>query len=216
MGRLTLLGCGKPPAAGGGGPLSLDGSVHGTSPGTNFAVLTLSTTKTNNIIYVASESNGSPTSVVGSTLGAFTARSAGAISSFWILAPSILSSETITLTYSGGTSFISATAFAVNGANTSSPFDVNGSVPTLTSFGVPADPISLSTTANDTIIIGAYRFSSQSNPTAGTGFTAIQLNGDFLLTEYKIVSSAQTSLPITVGTGVGDTNQGIGDAIVMG
>ena len=89
-------------AAGGGGtPLSLDGSVHGTSPGTNVAVLSLSTTKTNNIIYVVVEANGSATSVVGSTLGAFTARSSGAISSFWILATSILSSEIITVTYSG-------------------------------------------------------------------------------------------------------------------
>lgn len=202
-------------APAGGVTLSLDGSVHTPGTGTNVATLTLSTTKTNNVIYVAIEANGSVASVVGSTLGAFTARATGAIVSFWALAPSILSSEVITLTYSGGTTFISATAFAVNGAHTAAPFDVNASIPTISSFGVPADPLSATTTAVNTMAIGAFRMSGTSNPTNGSGWTPIQLNGDFLLTEVKLLSSAG-SFSATIGTGVGDSNQGIVDAIVQG
>lgn len=200
----------------GGVTLSLDGSAHAAPNATNIVTMSLTTTKTNDIIYVMSSGNGSDVSIVGSTLGAFTRRGGGgSINGYWVLASSILTGEVITITYSGGATFVTGSAVAVNGAKTSAPFDVNGSIPTLTAFGVPADPFSITTSAANTILIGGFGMNGTSNPTAGAGWTAFQLNGDFLLTETKIVSAAGSN-SITIGTGVSDSKQGFGDAIVQG
>jgi hypothetical protein len=197
--------------------LSIDGSAHNAGTGATTTV-TLSTTLSNDIIYVVVYSNGgggSPLSVSGSTLGAFTHRASANnndLSAYWKLAASPLTNEVITVTPIGA-AFDSVTAFAVNGAaNTSSPFDANAAIP-LTDTTAAADPSTATTTSANTFIIGAFRMSAESSPTAGTGFTAIQLNGDYLLVEYKIVTSAQTGLSVPVGTGVGDSTRSIVDAI---
>jgi hypothetical protein len=217
MVHMTLLGAGKPPAAA-GSSLSLDGSAHNAGTGATTTV-TLSTTLSNDIIYVVVYSNGGggvgALTVSGSTLGAF-ARRVGAstndLSTYWKHAASPLTNEIITVT-PGGAAFDSVTAFAVNGAaNTSSPFDSNGAIP-LADATAPTDPSTADTTSANTFIIGAFRMSAESSPTAGAGFTAIQLNGDYLLVEYKIVTSAQTGLSVPIGTGVGDSSRSIVDAI---
>jgi hypothetical protein len=125
------------------------------------------------------------------------------------LAAGTLSAQTITVTVTSAT-FNTIDIFAVNGAKTSAPFDVNGSLPAISA----TDPVSVSTTAANTMILAAFRNSAGSS-TAGTGFTLIG-GADFQLTEYKIVSAAQTGLSVTMGTGAGTSNGAIGDAIVQG
>jgi hypothetical protein len=112
-----------------------------------------------------------------------------------------------------GSSFICVHAFGINGAPSSNWFDTNAAVPTTGA----TDPLSISTDTADTFIIGTYRMASTANPTAGTGFTVIA--GDtgsnhYMLTEYKIVSSTQSSLSVPIGTGSGDANGGIVSAVV--
>lgn len=116
------------------------------------------------------------------------------------VAASTQSAVSITATQTNAGQYMVMDVFAFSGTDTSSTFD--GSPVT----GNP-DPLSISTSVADTVIVGCYRVNTAS-PTAGTGFTAVS-GADFQLTEYKIVSSTQTSLSVTVGTGVGTANGGV-------
>ena len=62
------------------------------------------------------------------------------------------------------------------------------------------------------VVLASYRMNTQSSPTAGTGFTGIALNSDFLLTEYKAVSSGG-AVSATIGTGAGNANGGLVDVL---
>ena len=54
---------------------------------------------------------------------------------------------------------------------------------------------------------------SDSSPSAGSGWTAINASGDYFLSEYQIVSTTQTGLVATASTT--DENGGIVDAVVQ-
>lgn len=193
--------------------LAIDGHVHNSNGGAGSTTLSLSTTQTHDVIVVYVEINGNNIITVTSPTLTFTQRfTAGGANHFyeyWAPAAAVLTNEVIAVATDGN--YCSATAFAVSGAlDYTNPFDTNGSIPQAAN----ADPVTVSTTAAKTMVIGGFRMGATNNPTAGAGFTAIELNTDYLLTEYQIFSSAQTSLPITVGVGVGTANGAIGDAIV--
>lgn len=204
-------------AAAGGGSLAVDSSVHATSNTTSNA-LTLSTSGTNRVIIVSAATNGGPVTGVSDTAGltwtkAGDTMSLGASGSqdlelWWAPAAAQLSSDVITVSYTSGV-FNSATALAVSGATSiSSPFDGAAAV----KWGFASDdPNSITTTAASTLVVGTFRFGSTASPTAGSGFTLVS-GADFAMTEYQILSSAQT-LSVTVGTGVGDSNGGIAIAV---
>jgi hypothetical protein len=201
--------------------LSLDGQVAGANSSTNTLVLpALVTTKSNNVIVVLTGVNSAnPTSVVGSTLGAFTQHGSGGSVQLWWKLQGVtpLAGEVITATMPAGT-YATGRAFAVNGAKTSAPFDTNASVPNLTGFGAPQDPATITTTAANTMVIGAWRMSAASSPNAGPGFTQIPTvsPGDYYLYEYQIFSTNGLKT-VTVGApDVGGTMQGFIDAIVAG
>jgi hypothetical protein len=202
-------------ASGGGGPtLALDPSgPANNSGGTTTQTLTISTTLPNNIIIVMGEVNDVTVSNVSSsgliwnqfavaTLGITT------IYGWWALAASPLSSHVITVTFSGTSSFSIATAFAVNGAKTSAPFDVNGALPYQGGIGG-----TLTTTASNTMLIAAL------NPVDGSaqsGWPMVSGGGtsSFWLCETKIVSSPQTATAIPSASG--NPSVMIGHAIVQG
>lgn len=193
--------------------LALDGSAHGTSPNSLTGTATLTTTSSNDIIVVIVQGNDGPiTGVSGSTLGAFTRRggvTAGsqALDVWYKIAASPVTSEVITATQTVS-NFMSLDAFGVSGANTVSPFD--GTIVTANS-----DPVSISTTNANTLIFGSFGEGSVASPTSGAGWT--QLSGaNFQLTEYKIVSSTQSSLTVNQTTGAGDAALALADAIVAG
>lgn len=202
-------------------PLSIDGSISNfTAVGTSLA-LSLSTTKSNDVVVVgiSNGASGPTIGVVGSSLGAFTRRSRSAtgiqnVEMWYAIAAAPLSSETITITDTT-TGSIGATAFGVNGAKTSAPWDTNASLPKTTIvFG---GTVTISTTAANTIVLGYFKNTSTVSPTPGAGFTAIApLANSFMIAQQKIVSAPQTNLVISEGTGQGDTNGGTGDAIVQG
>lgn len=218
LAQVPMTGAGAGVPSSGGLTLSLDGvGGVGTTGSGNSTTATMSTSLPNDIIIVFVATNFTTVaSVSGSTLGAFAFRassgagSAGPIEEWWVRAPSALTSEVITVTITTGPTFIAATAFAVNGGKLSgSPFDGVSAV-TGTS-----DPLSITTASANTFIMGGFRVGTAS-PTAGAGYTAIQLNSNFELSEYKIVSTTQTGLSVTIGTGVGTANGGIADALVQG
>ncbi len=206
---------------------ALDGSVavYGTtgSPKT----LTLTTANAGDIIIVGGLCNlgisGFPTGVSSITdVAGLTwhkrvdANVPGGAGDFYIfeyyaVAPSALSSDVITVTFSRATTYLSMAAFGVSGANTSSPFDPNASIPTQTDGGSNAV---VSTTDANTFVIGITRQSTNSNPGPGTGFTSIAgAAGGYVEVEYAVFSSAQTNLSVGDGA-VSTTNGIIADAIV--
>ncbi len=197
-------------------PISLDGSAIGNSGSTGSTTVTLTTTQANDVIVVFVVTNfASSTTVSSPTLGTFALRATASpgsqpITEWYSVSVGILTSEVITISSSGGT-FVTATAFAVHGAKTSAPFDLNGSLPATST----TDPVSVSTTSAPTMVIGGFRANVASTP-AGTGYTVIQSNSFFALTEYQIVSSPQSGLSVTMGSGAGTSGGSIGDAIVQG
>lgn len=119
-----------------------------------------------------------------------------------------LSGVQFTINLSAGVSFITTDVFAFSGNDTSTVWDANASVPA----SGTADPLAMTTSNANDVIIGAFRFGATANPTAGSGFTKIS-GADFQLTEYQIVAVAQL-YSITVGTGVGNANECVGDALM--
>jgi hypothetical protein len=199
--------------------LAIDGTVHNTTAsGTSLAV-SLTTTNANDYIMVCISSNGDPiTGVSGSTLGAFTqvglaTRDVSTHSqSIWAkFASGLLTSETITATYTTST-FMTMDAFGVSGSGqTSLVFDPAG-VQIHNGPGV-ADPILITTTNAITMVVATFGLQSSSTNSAGAGFTAIS-GIDWSLVEYDILSATGTT---TAACGTPSTSNGaVAIAIVGG
>src|SRR6185437_13447725 len=127
---------------------------------------------------------------------------------YYAIAPNAISNDVITVNFAGSANYADLNAFGVSGANTSSPFDPNASV-----AATPATSTGSVTTSNASdFVFAAYRFSSNSNPSAGPGWTAINSSGGYYLSEYQVVSATQNGLVATASST--DQNGGIVDAIV--
>jgi hypothetical protein len=197
--------------------LSLDGtaSIYATS-GTSFATGTLTCSNAGNVICVAITKNGAgDVSSVTGTGATFTFRAKSATGAnnieWWTGYAAGTFSSAVTVNMASSASFATVHAFGVNGAPSSSYFDTHSGIPTTNTSD--AD-LTISTSNADDFIFGGYREGSTDNPSAGTGFTRI-LGGTgsgYQLTEYKIVSSTQTSLAIARGSS--GVNGGVGDAII--
>lgn len=193
--------------------LALDGSAHASATAASVAPV-LTTANANDIIIVIATVNINPvSSITGAGLTfsfiATAGTGAGDIEIWSAVASSALTSEAITVNHTAG--FITVDVFGISGADTSTIFDANASTPATASTGL----LSISTDTADTFIIGGYRFGGGVNtPTEGAGFTKIS-GADFQLTEFKIVSSTQSNLSITIGTGNGNQNGGVGEAVII-
>lgn len=176
------------------------------------ATITISTTNSNDIIIVDFTdsvlfSTAAPTSanLTFSNRIAYTGAASQTLLRYYAVASSPLTSEVITIgTLNNG--FSRGTAFAVSGADTASPFDTGS-----TQTG-DADPISITTSTANTMVIGYYTCNTPTSP--GSGYTTINsAASDFAISEYRVVSSANT-YSVTIGTGgVGTGSGGIIDAI---
>lgn len=197
-----------PLAAGSGcsATLAQDGTPQsGNSAGTaSLALTALSGLTAGDIIIVTEMGNGgpmlAPTDSAGSIwtlIGNDPGSGSGPIAAYWAFLTGTSTTVTAKQTSS---SFITAVAFGISGANTSSPID--GSAVT----GHP-DPQSITTTFANDFIVGAYREGSTASPTAGATYTAV-LGANFALTEYRIVSAINT-YSVTQTAGATDANGGV-------
>jgi hypothetical protein len=183
--------------------LSVDShGLGGNSPSPSTATVT--TTDTNDVIVVTVTCNPGVTamSVSGAGLtwntrysdgGAWVvgSRSGG---EFWAYAPSALSSQTITVTYTGG-SACNPLWIAINGANTASPFDANSGLPSLVNANSPTSCAVSTTNAND-ILFGVMMQGGTPSPGPGvpSGWTALDSNVNAAHWDaYDIVDSTQSS-----------------------
>jgi hypothetical protein len=115
--------------------------------------------------------------------------------------------QTDTITFSNPPGFVAAGVVGIVNCNTSSPFD--GSPITGTT-----DPLTISTSHNNTVVLGGFRMASTAAPTAGSGYTQLG-NGFYTLNEYQTFTSTQSGLSVTIGTGAGNANGAIADAVVL-
>ena len=195
--------------------IAIDGTAHGNTPSGATVAATLTTTSTNDYIIATITTNQGPlTSVVGSTLGAFTRliafQDAGAPAhtvEIWAkFSATAKTSEVITAT-NVLAGFATMDVFGVkNSGQTGLWLDNNSPVKGI------GDPVSVTTYAAITLVIAAFRCNTAS-PTAGSGFTTLS-GADYHLTEYKILTSAQ-SLSCTMTVGVGTADGGVVVAIPM-
>jgi len=197
--------------------LALDGSATANyTGGTNTYTITLSTSDANDVIIVGAFANNTPNAITGvsssnvvwdgAARGTALTASGNTLTQWRGVASSALTSEVITLTFASTTTFSTAAAFGINGANTSSSFDSNGALPATTTTTTP--PSVSTSNLNDFI----YSFAVENNNagSAGSGFTGIQFS-NFIGTQYKIVSTTQSGLSMAI---TGDTYQiGVGDAV---
>jgi hypothetical protein len=121
-----------------------------------------------------------------------------------------LSSEVITINLNLTSTFTTASAIAITGANQTTIFDSNGALPATASSG----NVAITTSNANDIVLAGYAFANNTTPSAGGGWTQL-LGANYMLVEYQIVSTTQSSLSATIGTGDGDENNGIGDAIMQ-
>lgn len=179
--------------------LALDGSSSSTATSANRA-LTLTTTNANDIIFAVASGNGKLSAVSGASLTwVMRSQAAGSnnlnVTTFWALAPSILTSATLTLTWSAST-FMSCWVFGVSGANSSSPFDPNGGLP-VQDINVASGTYS-TTNAND-LVIAANSCNYSATPAVPTGFTAIAGPNTSYFGQccYQILSSPQSGTTVS-------------------
>jgi hypothetical protein len=131
---------------------------------------------------------------------------------FWYApASSALTSESITV-HTNSSGFLTVCAFAVSGYSMTDVFDPNGALPNVSGTGSgsgSANP-TFTTTNPDNFLIACYRQNVSSSTTAGTGWTLIT-GSNFLVVEYKVVSTTQSGLVASISAN--NENGIIGDAI---
>ena len=214
--------------------LTLDGGAADQYSSTDSESIMISTNSTDDIIVLlaaqetANDTSDEPvsvTSVSGANL-TWHKRAAANITGdgydqsneiWWAYSPGILTSEFITVNFSGQIDDGVLHIFAVNGANTANPFDSNPSLPSIVNSGeIPQAAIS--TSNSNTVIFAMYGCPSYYPPVGPVPSDMTELystmnNGahywEYEFSEYKIVSSIQTGVNVgwintsndTFGTG---------------
>jgi len=211
--------------------ISLDGSAGNNIGAGSSLSVKLSTSKTNDIIIVDVHSShlSSPHRTVSSISdsagltwaqrSSVTMDNAGAQNAYndferwWALSTGALSNDTITVSFSGSVDSATVLAYGVNGANTGTPWDANGSLPaTATSSSNTTPTVSgISTTSASTLLLASVGTTNGgasilTGTIAGAAASGIFLNvhGAFSETygEYVAVSSAQSGVSAAFGSSV--------------
>lgn len=204
--------------------LALEGTpVHNNfASGGNPVTTSAFTTGNPAEVFLAVTLNGSTISSItgGSLTWALRKRQGGTGSQYielWAAqASGALSGVAFTINFAAATTFVTSDVFAFSGQDTSTIWDSNVSVPAGSGNGqgVPADPVAISTSNANDVIIAVFREASIASPTQGTGFTLIS-GANFQMCEYQIVSATQTSLSCAQGAGSAtNSNACIADALM--
>lgn len=184
--------------------LAIDGvTVSGQFKTTDSVTLTKSTTLAGDVIVVGVQNNGGvAVSSVTSTNLTFTLRKQFIDGTMYIeewraIATAALSSEVITVQMDASTSG-TAGCFAISGADTVNPYDVNSSLVATGSGSSSVPNVTLSTSNTDTIIFMIGATGARTGNSAGANFTLLwsqigvvgNANGGWA--QYRIVAAAQT------------------------
>ncbi len=208
-------------------PLSVDGSTIAFCPNTTSSCsATLSTSHASDIIIVFADETLdlqiSCTFSVSDTAGlSWTARTGivygrfgrDQLQEFWAKSAGVLSSDTITESISGcGTNYNGFQAFAISGANFSSPFDSSTGVPGFASNWSAGTSVTISTSNPNDIIFAAVMHGSPPVPSPQSGFAVVTSAASFA-TEYQVVGGTLTNFAVTFGDATADYWEEITDAV---
>jgi hypothetical protein len=187
-------------------PIALDGSpTSGVNSGSTIT-MTLTTSDTNDLLYLSvTENNGVTVQNVTSSgltwshraTATYSGSSGVRVETWYAICPAT-GSISITITLSSNSYSAAAVAYAIKGANIASPFD--GSAVTTTGTGSPATD-SITTTNNNDFIIGAVGVNTNPSITvSGTSFNLISTkaatdNARETSDQYRVVSSTGTYSP---------------------
>jgi hypothetical protein len=195
--------------------LSLDGhAVSAASCGSSPCVLAISTTLTSDVIVVITEGNSaSGCSVSDGALltwntrtacqnvpsGSPTTRGYGV---YWAVAIAPLTSDSVSVAFTS--SNFRLLIFAVNGANTVSPFDPSVSIPSYSSANPPTGCV-MTTSYPEDFLFSTAQQGSTPTYTVPSGFTPIDHTtfGEESEDAYQIVTSAQVGVTETWGSSIG-------------
>ena len=207
-----------------GNPPTLDGSSNNFCSHNTDSCSTLLTTSNKNDIIIAYtvevlDLQTSCTFSVSDTAGLAwslraqaTARNDGTtgtdrdqLAEFWALSANPLVNDSITESILGcasiqyGGEYNGLMTFGISGANTTSPFDANSSVPATSSDNFSANTsVQLSTNNPADMIIGAVLHGTAALPTPGSGFTLITSSGGGAnAAEYETVTTAESNATVS-------------------
>jgi hypothetical protein len=146
---------------------------HAAAPLSAAGTVTISTTAANCLLVLLAATANFPapavtgvTSTSGLTWTKRTASTQGDadMEVWWAVASSPLTSEVITAAYSSVPDTYAFVAFAVTGANNTTPFDTNGSLPAFTGFSSSETPSRTVTTSEEPDLL--FTFAAQTGGTA--------------------------------------------------
>lgn len=195
-----------------GNQITLDGSaVASTGSGPTSTTITLTTTKTNDFLVLCIQLNAVGVTSVADVAGLTWTQigvQTGAMWCYRAFSTGILTSDIITVTFTGAGAFSSSVAFALNGSSGSSALDVNGALPGTTTTSTP---LTLTTSNANDLLFAAYSLNTGSG-TAGSGWTLVPgSGGNFMMIQYQLVTATQSALSAAIGTGT--IKNGIGHAV---
>lgn len=118
---------------------------------------------------------------------------------WYAVAPSTLTSDTVTVHYSSSTHAPRVVVFAVSGANTVTPFDANASLPDGTAQNATTTSVAntISTSNANDLIFNVFGADTPGAITRPSGFSQATASGSITDVSYKVVSATQSSLGIT-------------------
>lgn len=208
-------------------PITIDGSASNRCGTSSSCATSLTTSSSPDVVYVSFDigSGGIPSASCSSTHLTFTQRAAylpsGGISmvTFYAVASSTLSSESITCSISSSHNLV-VMAWGISGANTSTIFDSNASLPaTNGADGTDTSgSVTISTSNANNFLIGSIGIAgSKCTPTGTSGFTWIGTcqNAPTGYSEYEIVSSTQSGLNVGFSWSGGAAFAMIADAVMQ-
>jgi hypothetical protein len=185
---------------------TLDGTGNNQCTTSTTCTATLSTSHTNDVVVAACYGAGSGLTFSISDTGGLTWHQRSAtyspsnnrqIAVFYAAAASALSSDSIKCTSSVNSNLV-AILWAVNGANTVSPFDSNAGLPGTKSGSSASPSCTVSTSnANDFVFAIAQTVGAVTWTASPSGFSLIAQNtaaGPSSIADYEVVSSTQSSV----------------------
>lgn len=229
----TCIGCGiygmyKSAASCGGSTPTIDTHGQGSTVSSGTTATVSVSTNAADVILIFAELNSSTTNLSGTISGgagvtwgnsgnpratSWSTANSGAntnpILEFYGITSGSISNQTATVTAGGTLSYGVIGYVSISGANLTSPFDPNSSIPATIS-GSATDPISFMTTCTKTMAVAGFRIITAS-PGSGSGWT------DLVGANYQLIESQSGNFTgggsATVGTGAGEANGGMVDAI---
>ena len=210
--------------------LALDGSDVQNGNSTTSVVFTLSTTNTNDIIYVCVKYNTTVPTIsdtAGLTWTTRQSQTSDDVITFYAVSAAALSSNTITVTGSASID-LCGVAFGISGADTSTKFDSNASIPAVNTNDTSATSLynTISTSnADDFIINIVYTQQNVTNtPSIGSltvttiGKAVDTSNSVALAVYYAVASATQSSISVgaSFSTAVTSGCTVLTDAVIAG